>query len=137
MKFSFCGKLDCPDWVLTQLYYISKLDLSKFELICTYVNQTILDKESLDETDLFSRLGIYDLDHDIVDFDIDDARACFGALNYIIVNVCIYNVNIKHLRNELEQLGLKSEHCDSLCKILDAGNFTVLREKVLTDQWEL
>lgn len=112
-KFEFCGKLDCPDWILAQLFHASKLELDKFKLICESVRDTILADGQFDD-ELFAALG---LDEEY--FDIDDARACFAAINYIISNSCLYQVTSECLRNELEQLGLPGEHCECLCGIMD------------------
>lgn len=66
------------------------------------------DKEFDDS--LFDRL---DLDSDV--FDIDDARACFAAVHYIISNASQYKVSNSLLSIELEQLGLPSDHCQLVC----------------------
>lgn len=52
------------------------------------------------------------------DFDIDDARACFGAIDYIINQSCLHGVSLQTLAVELEQLGLSSEHTSELCKMM-------------------
>lgn len=108
-KFEFCGKLDCPDWILAQLFHASSLTLERFKLICESVRERlVIDNKQFDDG-LFDKLKLDDL------FDIDDARACFAAVNYIISNAFLYRVDPSLLGIELEQLGLPNEHCKLLC----------------------
>jgi len=78
-------------------------------LICDSVIETIIGNGRFDE-ELFNKL---ELDNEV--FDIDDARACFGAVNFIITSACIHQVPVNLLRVELEQLGLASEHAQLVC----------------------
>lgn len=112
MKFEFCGKLDCPDWILAQLFHGSQLDLARFELICESVKDTLISRGNFNEL-LYDELVL-----DEEAFDIDDARACFAAIHFIITNACLYHVSSEALSTELEQLGLASEHCQVLCRVL-------------------
>lgn len=95
---------------MAQLFYASRLELWRFKLICESVRDSIIkDNKNFDDC-LFDKL---DLDDEV--FDIDDARACFAAVNYIIENALLYKVSPSLLSIELEQLGLASEHCQLLC----------------------
>lgn len=95
---------------MAQLFYASKLELWQFSLICESVRDTILSSNEEFDDGLFNRLN---LDNDV--FDIDDARACFAAVHYIISNASQYKVSDSLLNIELEQLGLPSEHCQMVC----------------------
>lgn len=95
--------------------------MPRFKLICESVIETILSDGNFNR-----RLFDY-LELDDEKFDIDDARACFGSLNHIITNACIYGVSSKTLNVELEQLGLPREHCLILVDALDS-RLTELRE---------
>lgn len=105
-------KLDYPDWILAQLFHSSKLDLPRFKLICESVRDTIVAGGHFNQ-DLLDKLK---LDEEV--FDIDDARACFGAVNYIITNACQLELPSERVIIELEQLGLPSEHCQLLCNVM-------------------
>ena len=41
MKFKFCGNIDCPDWLITEIVYLSKITPVKLRilgnLICKYI----------------------------------------------------------------------------------------------------
>lgn len=77
----------------------------------------------MDEMDFLDKLHLDD------SFDVDDARACFGALNYIMTNACTYQVPSRQLNVELEQLGLASEHCALVCKVLEE-NWAMIWERL-------
>lgn len=79
----------------------------------------------LDERDLLERV----LDSDDAQFDVDDARALFGALDFIMTGACINQVDNKQLGIELEQLGLPGEHCEVLCQVVEK-NLDQLMERL-------
>lgn len=132
MRFEFCNKLDCPDWILAQLAHASKLDLQTFEQICIMVKRSMAaGGNNFNQQDLMSLLvnhgaevsSLEEMEKEVKEeertkeFDIDDARACFGAVNFIITNAHSYKVSMRQLNTELEQLGLPSEHCQTLCTV--------------------
>lgn len=128
-KFEFCGKLDCPDWILAQLYHASKLELARFESICLLVKETILADGKLDEMRLIGELDDDDQGSDN-HFDIDDARCCFAALNHIMSGACLHQVPARQLNNELEQLGLPTDHCLIVSRVL-GEDWSELRQHLL------
>lgn len=133
MKFEFCGRLDCPDWILAQLFHASHLELGVFELIAENVNEAIKSGGQVDEAKMLESLyrresenqkerlkeTRLDLEGSYEDFfDIDEVRACFAALHYIITNACQFKVSPEQLETELEQLGLPGDHCQILCHLV-------------------
>lgn len=99
---------------MAQLFHASRLDLARFSLICDSVRDTILNDGQFDSK-LWPQLNLDD-----EKFDIDDARACFGAMHFIITNSCLYGVEGELLRLELEQSGLPSGHSQYLCKSFES-----------------
>lgn len=79
-------------------------------MICESVRDTILNTDDPFDGIIFDKLNLDD------EFDIDDARACFGAVHYIMANASSYKVSDSLLRLELEHLGLPDEHSQLLCK---------------------
>lgn len=67
-----------------------------------------------EKTRLFDKLELDD-----EKFDLDDARACFAAVDFIMSNARLYGTSSDILSTELEQLGLPSEHSQSLCSLMD------------------
>jgi hypothetical protein len=121
-RFEFCGKLDCPDWILAQLFHASKWSKRDFGILCKTVRDAISSEADYDESKLFDDLGLFDVDKSpsradtSQRLDIDDVRACFGALNFILTRGRLYGVSERQLLIELEQLGLASEHSRVLCE---------------------
>lgn len=113
-KFAFCGNLDCPDWILAQLFHASRLSLERFEMMCNSVKTTITCDGQFD----VNQFDSLDLDDD--GFDIDDARCCFAAIHLVMTHARLYDVSITKLQVELEQLGLPTEHSRILCENLSA-----------------
>lgn len=131
-RFEFCGGLDCPDWILAQLYYASNVNLPEFELICQNVVESIKLDGNLDEVSLFNQIEQLRRINDNNDgFDIDDTRALFAAINFIITNTCIYQITSKTVCDELEQLGLTREHCSMLGQFLSEDMMEDIRSTLL------
>lgn len=130
MKFEFCGKVDCPDWILAQLFHASRMDLLIFESLCQIVNETIVvNGGQLDESQMLNRL--FDVAsrnqceakdepkvHYSCFFDIDDVRCCFAAIHFIMTNARQHKISRSQLETEMEQLGLSVDHCQVLCQII-------------------
>ena len=109
---------------MAQLFHASKWDTADFETVCKSVRAAILDGGKLNEDELFDRLGLFGhgtpsaIDQAVNRLDIDDVRACFGALSFILANARMYQVSERQLEIELEQLGLASQHSRVLCKYI-------------------
>jgi len=108
MRFRFCGELDAPDWLLKEITVLSKISSVRVRILCTQVlNQLlggVLDYEKIEKLTKDSNL------------DQSDIKAAIAALNFIITSSSKYNVDDNTLSNELQQIGLPKEHCDSLAK---------------------
>jgi len=58
-----------------------------------------------------------------------EVKACIAALSFILNNGAKYNVDADTLTNELQQLGLPKEHCDTLVNTFMEGK-QALRAKL-------
>lgn len=103
--------------MLAQLFHASKLELSDFKIVCEaarLIIPSVEDREPFDEkSELFDKLAL-----DGEKFDIDDARACFAAVEFIMTSAGLYGTPDDVLLAELEQLGLPSEHSQILCSMM-------------------
>lgn len=63
----------------------------------------------LDPSQFWSKLRV-----NRYEFDIDDARVCFAAVHYIMINACLHGISQATLEEELEQIGLAEDHCKCL-----------------------
>lgn len=131
MKFKFCGDADAPDWVLAEMFTISKLSSVRVRslslqiiraLIASGDDVTMYDGNDVDPTTLTSSSS--SLDHEKLRKLIDasgsfadaDVEAVVAALEYVVRNATRHDVHGKTLTRELEQLGLPKEHADAVCK---------------------
>lgn len=134
MKFEFCGRLDCPDWILAQLFHASQMSIDVFEELAKIVSNTIVAGGQVDEAEMLNSLNSLTVNQEAESrcldpserfadsSDIDDVRACFAAVHYIITNARQFKVSAKQLETELEQLGLPGDHCLLLCHIAEADS---------------
>ncbi|XP_030748784.1 COMM domain-containing protein 4-like [Sitophilus oryzae] len=119
MKFRFNGDADCPDWILAEIYTLSRLSSIKLKLLGQIVVQGIINPplqiEKVEKLFADSKL----------DTDIN-LKACIACLTYIISAATRFNCESSALQSELQQLGLPREHSISIKRVYDeqSGNLT-------------
>ena len=108
MKFKFCGNVDCPDWLITEIVYLSKITTVKLRilgnLICKYImkeGDTIKIKKILEEMNLTS----------------EEITIVISSLCFIIKSSAKFNVDDMVLSQELQQLGLPQDTADAISKV--------------------
>ncbi|EFA11486.2 COMM domain-containing protein 4 [Tribolium castaneum] len=112
MKFRFCGEADCPDWLLAEIYTLSRLSSIKLKLLAQIVVQGII-KPPVDINKAEQLFSDSKLDVDI------DLKACVACLSFIITSAVRFNCNSSALHSELQQLGLPREHSTSVKRVVD------------------
>jgi len=137
MKFKFCGDADAPDWLLAEMFTISKLSSVRVRLLCAQLVHARATTPKMhepfgtnerDDTDAdasmpsSSRGSGKTIDYaklrKLIDDSIGagDVEAVVAALDYTIANATRHDVDEKTLGRELEQLGLPKEHAEAVCK---------------------
>ncbi|KAJ3639890.1 hypothetical protein Zmor_003261 [Zophobas morio] len=112
MKFRFCGEADCPDWVLAEIYTLSRLSSVKLKVLAQIVVQGTI-KPPVDTTKAEKLFTESKLDPDI------DLKTCVACLSFIITSAVRFNCNSSTLHSELQQLGLPREHSTSVKRVVD------------------
>ncbi|UJR15737.1 hypothetical protein I4U23_002672 [Adineta vaga] len=120
MRFRFCGGEDCADWILAEIFTLSKLSSVKLKLLCQQVMQAILT-DNLNFNEAQKLVGDK--------FESSDLKASIRALQYILTMSAKHSVDGQSLLNELTQLGLPKEHASGLVKVYDE-NFDKLIDKL-------
>ncbi|CAF0906306.1 unnamed protein product [Adineta ricciae] len=137
MRFRFCGGEDCADWLLAEIFTLSKLSSVKLKALCQQVMQAIL-------TDTLNFSEVQKLVGD--KFESGNLKASVRALQYILTMSAKHSVDGQSLLNELTQLGLPKEHASALVKVYDESfekliaklRSSVMRLTKLGDiQWNL
>lgn len=121
-RFYFCGGLDCPDWVLVQIAYASKMTVLKFR---TLLKETLSSIHSGCVNDEIIQQLASAGQH----YQQNDLELCFSALQFIVKSACSHDVGVEIINDELQQLGLPKEHAQALCKLY-AGEFDKIRQSL-------
>jgi len=127
MKFKFCGDRDAPDWLLAEMFTISKLSSVRVKLLCATLAERVRARElasaACELTDFHSDVRpLPDVDYakfqKLVDGAVTspDVEGVIAALEYTLASAARYDVDEGALQRELEQLGLPKEHADAVCK---------------------
>ena len=108
MKFKFCGNVDCPDWLITEIVYLSKITPIKHRilgnLICKYImkeGDTQKINKILEEMNLTP----------------EEITIVISSLCFIIKSSGKFNVDDLMLSQELQQLGLPQDNADAISKV--------------------
>ena len=123
MKFKFCGNIDCPDWLITEITYLSKITPVKLRilgnLICKYImkeSDTQKINKILEEMNLSS----------------EEILIVISSLCFIIKSSAKFNVDDLILSQELQQLGLPQDNADAISKVYKK-NKEILRNYLKED----
>ena len=108
MKFKFCGNVDCPDWLITEITYLTKITPVKLRilgnLICKYImkeGDTQKINKILEEMNLTP----------------EEITIVISSLCFIIKSSGKFNVDDMMLSQELQQLGLPQDNADAISKV--------------------
>ena len=123
MKFKFCGNIDCPDWLITEIVYLSKITPVKLRilgnLICKYImkeGDTVKINKILEEMNLTQ----------------EEITIVISSLCFIIKSSGKFNVDDMILSQELQQLGLPQDTADAISKVYKK-NKDILRNYLKED----
>jgi len=109
MKFKFCGNLDCPDWLISEITLLTKISTIKLRIISNNLITSILNNGKT----------LQDLRKSLEEMKLspDDASIVISVLEFIFKNASKYEVEEIVLNQELQQLGLPQENADSISKV--------------------
>lgn len=118
MKFRFCGGLDAPDWLLTEIAIVAKLSSQQMTFFTEQVIKQLLGKKlAYDKLEKLSQM---------VKFTRSDAKAALAAVNYVLDSATRYNVQRKILSTEMQQLGLHEDLTDAMLEVYFKKKDTIL-----------
>ncbi len=109
MKFKFCGNIDCPEWLISEITMLTKVTNIKLRIISNNLINCILNNgKSL--PDLRKAL-------EEMKFNSDDSSIIISVLEFIFKNSSKFEIEDIVLNQELQQLGLPQENADSISKV--------------------
>lgn len=109
MKFKFCGNVDSPEWLISEITFLTKISAIRLRMLCNNVANFIINngknykeiQKSLDD----------------MNFNETEGKIIFSLLDFIIRSSIKFDVAENILSNELQQLGLPQENADAITKI--------------------
>ena len=118
MRFRFCGGLDAPDWLLTEIAIVAKLSTKQITFFAEQVIKQLLGKDlAYDKLDKLAQ---------VVKFTRSDVKAALAAVNYVLDHATRYNVERKILGTEMQQLGLHEDLTNAVLDVYFKKKDTIL-----------
>ena len=109
MRFKFCGNIDSPEWLISEIIYLTKISAIRLRIICNNIALFIIN----------SGKNFKDIQKNLDDMNFNDAegKIIFSLLDFILRNSVKFDIEDNILSNELQQLGLPLENAESIVKI--------------------
>ena len=108
MKLKFCGNVDCPDWLITEITYLTKITPVKLRilgnLICKYIMK---EGDTQKITKILEEMNL----------SPEEITIVISSLCFIIKSSGKFNVDDMMLSQELQQLGLPQDNADAISKV--------------------
>mmetsp|Transcript_58 Transcript_58/g.50 ORF Transcript_58/g.50 Transcript_58/m.50 type:complete len:219 (+) Transcript_58:1-657(+) len=124
MKFKFCGNIDCPEWLITEITYLNKINAVKLRIISNNVSTAMAGgNKTYDQS-------IKMLEE--MNFSKEESNVIVGVLYFIIRSSVKFEVDSVVLNQELQQLGLPQENADSIAKVYK-NNIKTLKAKLIEE----
>ncbi len=108
MKFKFCGNSDCPEWLITEITILNKINAVKIRILSSRIITVILTNSSI--SPIIKML-------EEMNFNSDETNIIISVLHFIISSSVINDADPIVLNQELQQLGLPQENSDSISKV--------------------
>ena len=127
MKFDFNGKIDVPEWVLSEINLLSQISTIKFRQILAQITKRMARDPSFDEEKMLKTCRDSKLSP-------DQTQCVLALLDYILSNAVKHHVDDETFSNELLQLGVPPENANAFVKLFkEQGEaiFEVQRETSL------
>lgn len=109
MRFKFCGNIDCPEWLITEIAYLTKISSVKLRILCNQTCNFIITK-SKNYKDIKKIL-------EEMNFSEQEANIIISVLEFILKSAAKFDVEDLVLNQELLQLGLSQDNADSVSKV--------------------
>ena len=109
MKFRFCGDLDCPNWVLSEIATLSQFTSVRVKVLAVQVLSSALEGTFNHEKVL--KLASNDAE------GLSNIKGITAAVRFILTNAARYDLDETSLTQEIQQLGLPKENAEAITKL--------------------
>ncbi|CDW84594.1 comm domain-containing protein 4 [Stylonychia lemnae] len=107
-KFEFCGNMDCPEWVLSEVVQLNKIGASKLKQILSQILRKIFG-QAYDQDKLIKLCKDQNLNG-------DDTKVLLAVLEFILAQAGKYMATEQVLMKDLLQIGIAIENAQVLVK---------------------
>ncbi len=108
MKFRFCGNVDCPEWFISEIVYLYKVNAIKIRIISTSIVQSILSNTYFSKAEKIL---------EEMSFSEKEAKIIIASLFFIFKSSAKFEIDSLVLNQELQMLGLPLENIESIVKV--------------------
>lgn len=108
MRFRFCGDLDCPDWVLSEVATLSKMTSVRVKILATQVVSNCLYGKFDTEKVMKLASGTEE--------GLSDIRGSIAVIHFMIMNAARFDLDESSLLQEIQQLGLPKENSEAVAR---------------------
>ena len=109
MKFRFCGDLDCPNWVLSEIATLSQFSSVRVKVLAVQVLSSALEGT-------FNHEKVLKLAGNGAE-GLSNIKGITAAVHFILTNAARYDLDEMSLTQEIQQLGLPKENAEAITKL--------------------
>lgn len=109
MRFEFCGNIDCPEWVLSEVVQLNKISAIKLKLVLQQILRKIMGQQ-YDHDKLIKLCKDQKLSS-------DDTRCLLALIEYILSQAGKHQVGEQAFSKDLLQMGIAIENANAIVKI--------------------
>ena len=108
MKFKFCGNSDCPDWLITEITYLTKITPVKLRILGNLICKHIMKEGDLEKVNkILEEMNLSE----------EEIKIVISSLTFIIKSSGKFDVDDMMLSQELQQLGMPQDNADAIAKV--------------------
>ena len=120
MKFAFCGNLDCPEWVLSEVAVLNRMSAVKLKLILGQIVKKLTGVP-------YDNERLLKLCRD-QNFDMEETKVVLALIEFLLVQAVRYVVTDKIFSKDLLQMGVAIENANALVKVFTEQNEGIARQ---------
>jgi len=109
MKFAFCGNLDCPEWVLSEVAILNRMSAVKLKLILGQVSKK-LSGQAFDQERLSKLCRDQNLDQ-------EETKVLLALIEFLLTQAVRFAVQDKIFSKDMLQMGVAIENANALVKV--------------------
>lgn len=109
MRFEFCGNVDCPEWVLSEVVQLNKISAIKLKLVLQQILRKILG-QAYDQDKLIKICKDQKLSS-------DDTRCLLALIEFILSQAGKHLISEQSFSKDLLQMGIAIENSNAIVKL--------------------